>query len=53
MNAGPDVERLLSDWLVEEAPRGAPDRIAPRPPATDIDHTEPAARSASPGGSRA
>jgi hypothetical protein len=27
MNAGRDVERLLSDWLVEEAPSGAPDRI--------------------------
>ena len=27
MNAGPDVERLLSDWLIEEAPARAPDRI--------------------------
>ena len=27
MNAGPDVERLISDWLVEEAPERAPDRI--------------------------
>jgi hypothetical protein len=27
MNAGRDVERLLSDWLIEEAPSGAPDRI--------------------------
>lgn len=27
MNAGPDVERLISDWLVEEAPARAPDRI--------------------------
>ncbi len=27
MNAGPDVERLLSDWLDEEAPARAPDRI--------------------------
>ena len=25
--AGPDVERLISDWLVEEAPERAPDRI--------------------------
>ena len=38
MNAGPDVERLLSDWLVEEAPAGAPDRMVLA--ATDrIDHT--------------
>ena len=27
MNAGPDVERLISDWLVEEAPSHAPDRV--------------------------
>jgi hypothetical protein len=27
MNAGPDVERLIADWLVEEAPARAPDRI--------------------------
>jgi hypothetical protein len=27
MNAGPDVERLISDWLAEEAPERAPDRI--------------------------
>ena len=27
MNAGPDVERLISSWLVEEAPGRAPDRI--------------------------
>ena len=27
MNAGPDVEQLLSDWLDEEAPARAPDRI--------------------------
>ena len=27
MNAGPDVERLISNWLVEEAPERAPDRI--------------------------
>jgi hypothetical protein len=27
MNAGPDVERLISDWLTEEAPDRAPDRI--------------------------
>ena len=27
MNAGPDVERLISDWLTEEAPAHAPDRI--------------------------
>jgi hypothetical protein len=27
MNAGPDVERLISTWLVEEAPERAPDRI--------------------------
>jgi len=27
MNAGRDVERLISDWLVEESPRRAPDRI--------------------------
>ncbi len=38
MNAGPDVERLLSDWLVEEAPAGAPDRMVLA--ATNrIDHT--------------
>ena len=24
MNAGRDVERLISDWLVEESPRHAP-----------------------------
>jgi hypothetical protein len=27
VNAGPDVERLISDWLVEEAPARAPDHI--------------------------
>lgn len=27
MNAGPDVERLISDWLIEESPAHAPDRI--------------------------
>jgi hypothetical protein len=27
MNAGPDVERLIAGWLVEEAPGRAPDRI--------------------------
>lgn len=27
MNAGPDVERLISGWLLEEAPGRAPDRI--------------------------
>ena len=27
MNAGPDVERLIASWLVEEAPARAPDRI--------------------------
>ena len=27
MNAGPDVERLISSWLHEEAPGRAPDRI--------------------------
>lgn len=27
MNAGPDVERLISDWLDGEAPARAPDRI--------------------------
>lgn len=27
MNAGPDVERSISDWLAEEAPARAPDRI--------------------------
>ena len=27
MNAGRDVERLIADWLVEEAPARAPDRI--------------------------
>jgi hypothetical protein len=27
MNAGPDVERLISDWLIEEAPAHAPDRV--------------------------
>ncbi len=27
MNAGRDVERLIADWLVEEAADGAPDRV--------------------------
>ena len=27
MNAGRDVERLIADWLIEEAPARAPDRI--------------------------
>ena len=27
MNAGPDVERLIADWLHEEAPGRAPDRV--------------------------
>lgn len=27
MNAGPDVERVISDWLAEEDPGRAPDRI--------------------------
>ena len=27
MNAGPDVERQISDWLIEDAPAHAPDRI--------------------------
>lgn len=27
MNAGPDIERLISDWLIEESPANAPDRI--------------------------
>ena len=27
MNAGPGVERLISDWLIEESPAHAPDRI--------------------------
>ena len=27
MNAGRDVERLITDWLAEEAPPGAPDRL--------------------------
>ena len=27
MNAGRDVERLIADWLVEESPGRAPDRI--------------------------
>ena len=27
MNAGRDVERLIADWLVQEAPARAPDRI--------------------------
>ena len=38
MNAGPDVERLIADWLTEEAPTRAPDRIL-RAAATRIDHT--------------
>jgi hypothetical protein len=29
MNAGPDVERRISDWLAEELPTRAPDRILP------------------------
>jgi hypothetical protein len=27
MIAGPDVERLISDWLIEEAPAHAPERV--------------------------
>ena len=27
MNAGPGVERLIADWLAEEAPARAPDRV--------------------------
>ncbi len=29
MNAGPDVERRVSDWLAEQTPTRAPDRILP------------------------
>jgi hypothetical protein len=29
MNAGPDVERRISEWLTEELPTRAPDRILP------------------------
>ena len=29
MNAGPDVERRISDWLAEQVPSRAPDRILP------------------------
>ncbi len=29
MNAGPDVERRISDWLAEQTPTRAPDRILP------------------------
>ena len=39
MNAGPDVERLIADWLVEEAPARAPDRILDLA-ATVIDRTK-------------
>jgi hypothetical protein len=43
MNAGPDVERLLSDWLMEEAPARAPDRLLLV--ASDrLDHTRQRAR---------
>ena len=38
MNAGPDVEPLLSDWLDEEAPARAPDRIL-LTAADRLDHT--------------
>ena len=38
MNAGPDVEQLLSDWLDEEAPARAPDRIL-LTAADRLDHT--------------
>jgi hypothetical protein len=27
MNAGPDIERLITSWLIEESPGRAPDRI--------------------------
>lgn len=39
MNAGRDVERLIADWLVEESPRRAPDRILGRA-ADVIDRTK-------------
>lgn len=39
MNAGPDVLRLISDWLDEEAPARAPDRILVST-ALVIDHTK-------------
>jgi hypothetical protein len=39
MNAGHDVERLVSDWLLDEAPGRAPDRIL-ESTATVIDRTK-------------
>lgn len=39
MNAGPDVERLISDWLIEESPAHAPDRILDQAART-IDRTK-------------
>lgn len=39
MNAGRDVERLIADWLVEEAHPHAPDRIL-HGAARSIDHTK-------------
>jgi len=39
MNAGRDVERLVSDWLLDEAPGRAPDRIL-ESTATVIDRTK-------------
>jgi hypothetical protein len=39
MNAGPDVERLISDWLIEEAPAHAPDRLLDQAART-IDRTK-------------
>lgn len=38
MNAGRHVERLIADWLVDEAPRRAPDRLL-ESAAQAIDHT--------------
>ena len=39
MNAGPDVQRAISDWLDEQAPARAPDRILTST-ALVIDHTK-------------
>lgn len=38
MNAGPDVQRVIAQWLTEEAPTRAPDRVL-RSAASSIDRT--------------
>ena len=39
MNAGRDVERLIAEWLVEDSPRRAPDRVLGHAP-DGIDRTK-------------